>query len=173
MLRTVSVLVACAFVLGACAGAAPTKAVLPAETIAQISIVDTTVDVSTIGPQTAGRTVSAADVKAALEREAGVLRFEGGAAATRAQVEITSVNVLTAGQALLVGGESVMRGTVTLVDVATGRTLVTPQEISSGGGGYVLGGIIGAASLEDPKIEVAQMAKEFMRRARLALVGNN
>ncbi|MEO0914544.1 MAG: hypothetical protein AAFY59_16435, partial [Pseudomonadota bacterium] len=154
MKKTVSILAVCAFVLSACAGAAPTTAVLPAETIAQISIVDTTVDVSAMGPQSSGRAVSAADVKAAVEREAGILRYAGGPANARAFVAITSVNVLSAEQTLLVGGESVMEGTVTLVD-AQGNQLLTPQKITAGGGGYVLGGVIGAASLEDKNVEVA------------------
>ncbi len=173
MKKTISVLAVCAFVLSACAGSAPTKAVLPAETIAQISIVDTSVDVSAIGAQTEGRAVPAARVEAALKAEAGQLRFAGGPSNTRAVVKIASVNVLSAGQAVLLGGESVMSGTVALVDARTGATIVAPQKISAGGGGYVLGGVIGAASLEDRDVEVAQMAKEFMRRARIALVGSN
>ncbi|MHA3913703.1 hypothetical protein [Halovulum sp. GXIMD14793] len=160
-----------AVLLSACAGGAPKKAALSPEQAATLSVVDATVDVSAMGPNTEGRAVSAATVKRELESKAYLLKHRGGPRATRAIVRIENVNVINAAQSLLIGGESVMRGTVSLVDARTGAVIVPPVKLSSGGGGYVAGGIFGAASMEDRGTEVRQMATKFMQRARLALTG--
>ena len=61
--------------------------------------------------------------------------------------------------------------TVALLDARSGKEIVAPIDITSGGGGYKPGGLIGVMSMEDPETELKQLAQQFMTRARLALTG--
>jgi len=90
----------------------------------------------------------------------------------RAILSVNSVNIITAGQSIVVGGESVMTGTVALVDARTGQTILSPTRLSSGGGGWVAGGLIAVAIRDDAATELRQMSNEFVARARILTVGD-
>ncbi|MDP0929265.1 hypothetical protein Q0601_18940 [Paracoccus onubensis] len=164
---------AVAATLAACAGPAPKKPVLSAQQAQQISVREAQIDVSAIGAATSGRKVPASTVRDELRKASGVLLWSDGPRDAVAVVKIDSVNIIGVGQTVLIGGESTMRGSVSLVDAKTQDVIVPPQEISSGGGGYTPGGLIGAATLEDKNVETTQLATEFMRRARLAIYNPN
>ncbi|MEM8793915.1 MAG: hypothetical protein AAGE80_20060 [Pseudomonadota bacterium] len=157
--------------LAACASGPPPAALSP-EQAAEISIVETSVDLSSVGPTTSGREVGIDVVERAFdERQDFLLSGDGGRDA-RAELVVQNVNIITAGQSLFLGGESIMIGTVSLVDVADGAQIVAPVRIESGGGGYVLGGVIGALTLEDGDKEVQILTDRFLANAQAALVGS-
>ena len=162
-----------ALALAACAGPAPTESVVSEATRAQISISAVNVDVSAIGPTTKGRQVPAAAVEAELTNSANaLLRGRGaGNVPALATLTLTEVNIITIGQSMLVGGESVMKGTLTLSNARTGDIIIPPTEITSGGGGWVAGGVIAAATRDDPATELRQMSQEFAARAKILVFG--
>ena len=161
--------------LSACAGAPPTESVLDTATRSSLRIVEVDVDVSAMGPQTKGRIVPASNVKASVsEASNGLLRGKGkGPRAARAEIAISDVSIITAGQSIVIGGESLMQGTLRVVDARTGQQIVPPTEIVSGGGGWVAGGLIAAATRDDAYTEVRQMSLEFASRAQVLLFGNS
>lgn len=163
-----------AFAVSACAGAAPKESVLEEATRSNLRITEVVVDVSKMGEKTKGRAVPAANVKAALQQASdALLKGQGsGKRAARANIDVTSVVVINGAQSVLIGGESVMRGTITLVDAKTGAVIVPASELTAGGGGWVAGGIIAAATQEDPATELRQMSQEYASRARTLVFGN-
>ncbi len=172
--RRIFLLCFAAFGLAACAGPAPTTSALDAASRDNIVIADVAVDVAKMGAQTQGRPVPSSSVKSLLEREAASqLRGQGkGNRKVRAVLAIDNVNIITAGQSILVGGESTMSGTVSLVDPRSGQTLLAPTKVTSGGGGWVAGGLIAAATRDDAATELRQMSNEFVARARILTVGD-
>lgn len=162
-----------AALLSACAGSAPTTGVLAADQLETISVsADATkIDISALGLVTGGREARSQYVAEALERrKSGLELLRPGRPATPI-ITITSVNLITTAQTMLIGGESIMRGTVALEDAETGAVIVPPVEIEAGGGGYVLGGIIGAVTRDGDQEEISKMSAEFIKRARVALYG--
>ncbi|KGJ05887.1 hypothetical protein SAMN04487972_13819 [Paracoccus halophilus] len=157
--------------LAGCAGSAPDKAALTAEQTQLYTAQRADIDVSAVAEGSRGRKVSAEEIKAALESRSNLVKWRGGRTEAVVSIKVTSVNILSAGQSMMLGGESVMLGTVALLDARSGEPIVAPIEISSGGGGYYAGGIIGVMSLEDKNTELEQLAQQFMTRARLALTG--
>lgn len=172
MVKRFAALAAMAF-LAACAGPAPTGSSLEETTRESVRVTGVTVDVSDMGAMTAGRPMSAADVKTAVESAttAAIVGQGSGSRDTRANVRITSVTIIDVGQAALIGGESVMKGTVSLVDARSGNVILAPVEISAGGGGWVLGGLIAAATLKEPAEELRIVSAEFASRARTVILG--
>ena len=164
-----------AALLSACAASAPTTGALVASQIADLSVASDAaeIDISALGPVTGGREAPSRLVAEALDRNRGSLELLSDGRPATPIVTITGVNLITTAQTLLIGGESVMSGTVALVDQETGAVIVQPVEIESGAGGYVLGGVIGAATRDGDDEEIENMAREFMRRARIALYGPN
>lgn len=163
-----------AVAVSACSGAAPTGSALDPASRANIVISDVRVDTSKMGANTAGRQVPTTTVQSMVQREADVqLRGQGpGPRQARAILAQESVNIITAGQSILVGGESVMRGTVALQDVNTGETILALKESSSGGGGWTGGGLVAVATRDDAGTELRQMSNEFAARSRILLLGN-
>ncbi len=158
-------------VLSGCAGTAPETAALTTEQAQNFTVQRTEIDVSAIPEGSDGRKVSNSAIKAALEADAKYVTWRAGKTQAIVSIKVTSVNILSAGQSFLVGGESMMRGTVALLDARSGKEIVAPIDITSGGGGYKPGGLIGVMSMEDPETELKQLAQQFMTRARLALTG--
>ncbi|MEM9263800.1 MAG: hypothetical protein AAGA22_09490 [Pseudomonadota bacterium] len=161
--------------LAACAGSAPSDSALDAASRANISISDVVVDVSKVGAKTKGRAVPASSVKGFLELESAAKLVGHGRGKTpvKAVLNIESVSIITAGQSLIVGGESVMSGTVSLIDVKSGETVLAPQKLSAGGGGWTGGGLVAVATRDDAATEARQMSGEFVSRARILTLGNN
>jgi len=158
--------------LTACAGAGPESSVLDPASRNAINIQAVTVDVSAIGATTEGREVPATAVNRILEDEAAKLVGRGtGSTPTRVAIRLESVNLISAAQSIMIGGESIMKGTVSLVDARTGRVIITPREIDAGGGGWVLGGFVGAATRDDPATELRQMSEEFVDRTGVLIFG--
>lgn len=155
-------------VVSACAGPAPRRAALEADLLQRIKITGVNVDVSSLSSIRGGRRpVTAQDVKAAVEKEAKprLVGLGGGTQQATAVIRLTSVDLMTAAQAYLIGGESVVRGTVSVVDNGSGQTLMAPENVSSGGGGWVLGGVMGVLTMDDTDVEIQQLSAEFANRA--------
>ncbi len=169
--RNALAVVAIGAALAGCAGSAPKQAALTSEQVQNFSVQQADIDVSGVAAGSKGRKVSAASIKAALERRSDLVKWRVGKTPAIVDIKVTDVDILSAGRAFMIGGESVMRGTVALRDARSGAAIVAPIEISSGGGGYTPGGIISVVSLEDENTELDQLAQQFMTRARLALTG--
>ena len=157
--------------LSACAGPAPRGAAIPAELSAQLTVSSVAIDISEMGETTTGRQVPASAVKAILQREANALLVGQGSGSTRAQVNmaVTEVSLITGAQSFLIGGESIMRATVSVTDARTGETLLPATQLTSGGGGWVAGGLIAVATQEDADTELRQLSQEMSSRARILL----
>lgn len=161
--------------LAACAGPAPTESVLNVATRSNLQISQVTVDVSEMGARSKGRAVPAGAVKAMVS-DAGnaLLRGQGnGPRKARAELVVEDVNIITAGQSMLIGGESTMSGRLKLVDAKTGQPILESSTITSGGGGWVGGGLVAVATRDDPTTEMRQMSIEFASRARVLVFGQN
>lgn len=159
--------------LSACAGAPPKESALDAAMRSDVRITDVVIDVAKMGDKTTGRPVPASDVNAVMQQVAdGQLKGLGtGRRAVRVKIDVTSVNVINATQSILVGGESVMRGTLTLVDTQSGEVVLPATVVTSGGGGWVSGGLIAVATREQASTELVQMSHEFVARSRTLVFG--
>lgn len=159
-------------VLSACAAPGPTASVLDASSQEAVQIRSVSVSGAGMGATTSGEQVPTASVVAILEEEAQRLVGRGdGQTPTRVVIELESVNLITAAQSMLLGGESVMKGTVSLVDARDGRVILPPRAVESGGGGWIMGGLLGAASRDDPATELKQLSQEFVTRASVLIFG--
>ena len=159
----------------ACAGPAPQRAALETELLQRIRISAVSVDTSALGETTgSGRTVFTKEVKASVEKAAKsrLVGLGGGSQRATAVITLTSVNIISAGQAYVIGGESVMRGTVSVIDPSNGETLMKPVKLSSGGGGWVLGGLVAVVTMEDVNTELGQLSLEFSERAATLIAGS-
>lgn len=159
--------------LGACAGPAPKQSAIDSVTRANLRITDVTVDVSGMGTKTQGRAVSSATVQRTVG-ESGRIMFVGhgkGSRNARAVLAVDNVNIITAGQSIMIGGESTMSGTVSLVDARTGERILPPTKVTSGGGGWAAGGLIAVATRDDANTEVRQLSQEFVARSRILVFG--
>lgn len=158
--------------LTACAGAGPTESVLDETSRGSVVIQSVSVDGSALGATTDGQQVPSSTAVRALEAEAARLVGRGnGTTPTVVVMKLVSVNLISAAQSIVIGGESVMKGTVSLLNASTGEVIIPPQEIDAGGGGWVLGGIVGAATRDDPVTELRQMSAEFVDRAQVLILG--
>ncbi|QFT91881.1 hypothetical protein FIU86_03440 [Roseovarius sp. THAF9] len=159
--------------LAACAGPAPKESLLNEASRSNLRITEVVVDVSNMGEKTKGRAVSSESVKSLVTQSANVmLRGQGnGPRAARAELSVDDVNIITAGQSMLIGGESTMTGSLSLVDPRTGDVLLPPAKVSSGGGGWAAGGIIAVATRDDASTELRQMSQEFVARSRILVFG--
>lgn len=159
--------------LAACAGPAPEGSSLEPDVRKDIRIARVTVDTSTIGTETEGRAVSTDTVqKILLSTAEGILVGAGGGArSVDVEIGLSSVKIISAGQAMVLGGESIMKGKFRLRDTETREILVPPTEIEAGGGGWVLGGLVAAATLDDPRTELRDLSQEFSDRVMIAVFG--
>lgn len=167
-----------AFILGVltvmgCAGPAPKEAAISDSLGNSIIISSVSVDVSALGGQTEGRPYPVAEVKRIFEDTGRSELIDEGAGTRRVQVivRLASVKIIDAAQSVMIGGESVTKGTILIADARTGQVLMQPQEVTAGGGGWVLGGLMAAASLESEETEVRQMAEEFFDRSKVIIFG--
>ena len=159
--------------LAACAGPAPTGSVLEETSRANLKIVGTDVSVDKIGLSTKGRPVPADRVAVLVTAFAqqGLVGQGAGAREVNAVIDLESVNVITAGQSILIGGESVMAGKLSLVDARTGDELMPPTDVRAGGGGWVRGGFVAVAARDEAETEVSQMAQRFVERSKTLVFG--
>lgn len=160
-------------VIVACAGPAPKEAILDPETSKDIQIAAVVVDTSLLGPLTKGRPVPVSKVQTILEITARqvLVEHQDDIRDADIHIELTSVDIISGGRAIVIGGESIMKGSFILLDSKTGKTLIPPTRIEAGGGGWVLGGLAAAATLDDPDVEIRELSLEFARRIRTALFG--
>ena len=171
-LRRRSALLGICLMLSACASSGPTGSVLSPESQGSVVIQSVSVDSGAMGETTDGQQVPTSSVVRLLEEEAQRLVGRGeGSTPTRLMIELESVNLISAAQSAMIGGESIMKGTVSLVDARNGRVIIPPQSIDSGGGGWVMGGLIGAATRDDPATELRQLSREFIDRAGVLVFG--
>ncbi|MEL6119044.1 MAG: hypothetical protein AAFR49_05120 [Pseudomonadota bacterium] len=159
--------------LAGCAGPAPTGSVLEETSRANLKIVGTDVSVDKIGLSTKGRPVPAdrVDQLVTAFAQQGLVGQGAGAREVNAVIDLESVNVITAGQSILIGGESVMAGKLSLVDARTGDELMPPTDVRAGGGGWVLGGFVAVAARDEAETEVSQMAQRFVERSKTLVFG--
>ncbi|PXW66425.1 hypothetical protein C7964_10967 [Loktanella sp. PT4BL] len=167
-----SFLLGLGLLLAGCAGAGPTESMLDEASRNSVVIQSVSVDGSALGATTEGQQVPSSTAVRILEEEAARLVGQGaGATPTVVVIKLESVNLISAAQSILIGGESVMKGTVSLVNARNGQVIIPPQEIDAGGGGWVLGGIVGAATRDDPATELRQMSAEFVDRTQVLILG--
>ena len=166
-------LISAAAVLSACAGSAPTTGALAPTEVSTLSVAADAaeIDISALGAVTGGREAPTSVVAAALERNKAALELVSPGRNAIPVVTMTSVDLITSAQTIFIGGESIMKGTVSLIDAETREVIVEPVEIEAGAGGYVLGGFLGVATREGDDEEIEKMAAEFMQRARIGLYG--
>lgn len=95
----------------------------------------------------------------------------GGTRATR--VELTVLNLAFERNVAGLPGQNVavLRGTVSLVDQATGAVIVAPTEIFSTGVGWVADGDQPDVTQADRGTELTELAEQFVARARRVLLG--
>lgn len=168
-------LVFTAALLSACAASAPTTGALAPSEVSAISVANDAaeIDISALGATTSGREAPSSLVADALEKNKTALELLSPGKAAKPIIRITDVSLITTGQTILIGGESIMKGTVSLLNAETGAVIVEPVAIEAGAGGYVLGGLVGVATRDSDQAEIDKMAAEFMQRARIALYGPN
>ena len=159
--------------MAACAGPAPKGSSLDAAVSKNITIASVKVDASAIGEKTEGRAVSVETVQSILQSTADATLVGAGNGPRSADIEIalSSVKIITSGQAIVLGGESIMKGQFRLRDAITGEVLIPATKIESGGGGWVLGGLVAAATLEDPRTELRELSQKFSDRVLVAVFG--
>ncbi len=162
-----------ATLLTACAGAGPKGSALDDATRNSLRIEAVAVDISALGGVTQGQSASANSVKQIFKREAKKIVGTGpGPVPALINVRLGSVNLISTAQSLLIGGESVMKGTVTVLDRRNGNVIIPATVIDAGGGGWVLGGVVAAATRDDPATELRQMSQEYVDRIRVLVFGN-
>ena len=167
------IIVAAAAFLSACAASAPTTGALAPQEVLSLSVAPDApeIDISALGAVTGGRGAPTSLVATALETNRDALEVRSDGRPAIPVVVVTDVNLITTAQTILIGGESIMKGAVSLVDAETREVIVPPVAIEAGAGGYVLGGAIGAMTRDEDSVEIEKMATEFMQRARIALYG--
>ena len=144
---------------------------LPPDVAQDIYLAETRIDTSKLGSETGGRKVPVSQLKAALEREVRLRIKNRGNRTVRLDIDVTSANIVTAGQSILVGGSSHVTATVSVVDYNTGEVLMAPTQVRGTGGGYAPGGIIGALALPDRNTDVQNIAKGFAENLNIVLFG--
>jgi hypothetical protein len=160
-------------VIAACAGPAPEGPSLEATVSKSIHVENVKVNVSAMGAQTEGRAVSAATVQSILQSTAdeALVGAGSGPRSTEIEIDLSSVKIITSGQAFMLGGESIMKGQFRLRDSNTGEVLIPATMIEAGGGGWVLGGIVAAATLDDPRTELRELSQKYTDRIMVAVFG--
>ena len=168
-----SVLLGLGLLLTACASAGPTESVLDPATQKAIVIDSVTVDSSAMGATTAGQQVPTSTVVASLQNEAQRLVGRGeGTTPARVLITLESVNLIALVESALPGAESTMKGTVSLVDARSGRVILPPQAIESGGGGATRVGVFGVATRRDTAAELQVLSEGFVDTTGVLIFGN-
>ncbi|MEO0893986.1 MAG: hypothetical protein AAFY35_15400 [Pseudomonadota bacterium] len=159
--------------LAACAGADPTASVLDDVSRNAIKVTGANVIVTRMGDTTTGRVVASDRVQELLESYArqNLVGQGTGTRNVNALIDIESVNVINGAQSILIGGESVMAGSLSLVDARSGQVVMPPRNLKSGGGGWVLGGPLAVAVRDEADTEVAQMSQRFVERSKILIFG--
>ncbi|MEM7238849.1 MAG: hypothetical protein AAF501_13650 [Pseudomonadota bacterium] len=170
MLKNTFIALAFVAVLGACADLAPKGPALSPELARSITVEEVEVEVLVVDV-TSGREIPAAEVQRVLEASTDSLLLSFGARKSVMELRVTEVNILSVGQALFLGGQSVMSRDVALIDRETGNFIVQPITIDSRGGGWAPGGLIGVATMDDRDVELQQLANRFVAQARSAVFG--
>lgn len=102
------------------------------------------------------------EVQSAMER-----RFASGFDGSRPveiQVVVNSVNVVSSGQAMLIGGAHSLSATFKVVDAVTGEVLATNGNLSTAAG-YAPGGLIAAISEAASRDPVTRMSEGYAENA--------
>ncbi|WP_316015953.1 hypothetical protein [Roseobacter sp. HKCCA0434] len=119
-----------------------------------------------------GRDVTAEELSAALERAADeYMVWTGGDRPAIVSIDIEAVNIISAGQTMLVGGVSALQGTVSMTDAETGVQIGDAVTIITRGDGYAPGGLLGVVTMRETPLEVDALAEQFVRQARRVLLG--
>lgn len=143
----------------------------PQERLA-LRFVGAEVDVSGVKSSAAGRDVPQDMLARILDEEAArSLHWTVGSRAGVVVVEMERVDLLSAGQAIMVGGASFMKGRTRMLDAATGQPLTDWLPIEVRGGGYELGGLLGAAMIQERELELRGLSRNFMEQVRRTYLG--
>lgn len=166
MLRRSFIFLICCVALAGCA-----TQQLPSAVAQDIYLAETSIDTSKLGAQTSGRKVPTSQLKAAMEREIRLRIKNRGNRTVKLKIDVTSANIVTAGQSILVGGSSSVHAMVSVIDYNTGEVLMQPTKVFGTGGGYAPGGIIGALALPDRNKDVQNIARGFAENLNIVLFG--
>ena len=150
--------------------AAPT---LNSSTIRAVTFTGATVDARTLRADIETPDFNSITVRTEVERAAQreLVWDIGGTRPSRVELVVTDLT-FDGGEAGLFGrGVAVMRGTVSLVDAATGAQIVAPTEIFSTGIGWVADGTQPDITQADSGTELTELAEQFVARARRVLLG--
>ncbi|MEP5732616.1 MAG: hypothetical protein ABJL67_24965 [Sulfitobacter sp.] len=158
--------------LAACA-----EPLLDSQVAGNLQVVDVSVDVAQL-EKVRGRQNSIAPSRVQSDVRNTLLAYlkEGspGTRAVDADVVITSVNLVSPGQSLVVGGTSNIQGTLTVTDATTGEVILETTEVAGAAeGGYPLGGLIGAAvkASVTPEDDYKSTVVGFSKSVRKSLFG--
>ncbi len=159
--------------LAACASQQP---LAEPDVMQRLLVRQITVDTSQL-ERVSGRStnISPAQVRSDVQRalEGRLLgRGAGGGTPVRVTVDVTSVNLVSPGQSLLIGGVSQIVGTVTVDDFASAEVLVPETRVSGSGEGWSGGGVVGAVSRGTPEADYAQTVAGFANTVATRLLGN-
>jgi len=90
------------------------------------------------------------------------------------EISLSSVQLVSPGQSLLIGGTSAINGIVRVVDSNTGAILLDDKKlVGTAKGGYGAGGLIGALSTRKAEDDYKATVLGFATDARNALFGPN
>ncbi len=158
---------AAAFGLSACAN----TALLTPEQSANLSIRDVSVDVSGFTGVT-GRNITVSPAQ--LQQDLTVaLRSQLGASQSGTsdlRVSVSSLSLVSPGQALLIGGISTLQGVVEIKNIRTGEVILPATTVYGyADGGYAPGGVIGALAAGTPEEDYARTVASFASDLRIRL----
>ena len=119
-----------------------------------------------------GRDIDPAAVEAAVD-EAATRNLEWfvGSQDVVIALDITYLNILSSGQAMLLGGLSEMRANLSVYDAGGETLLAGPVQIVADGDGWAPGGLLSVAQMRPREAELAALADVLTERARRALLG--
>jgi len=158
--------------LSGCSANGPTASALDPKMRGGVKIEGVQVNYMEMGASTDGRKVGVSKVEKIFDQESERLVGLGdGMGMVTLYIAITSIRIIDGPQSVLLGGESIMKGNVTVSDKDTGHIILPATEIEAGGGGWVLGGFVGAMTMDDPATELRQMSEEFVDRIQVLILG--
>ena len=176
MLRTAFILGLTSFSLLGCSQPGVTEYVAPAldaQTVRAVTFTGAVVDASGLDRAFNVSDTRSVPVRASVETAAlAELVWDiGGARPAQVLLTVNSLEFERDVAGLFGQDVAVMRGTVSLVDAATGAVIVAPTDIFSTGIGWVADGDLPDVTQADRGTELTELAEQFVARARRVLLG--
>ena len=130
------------------------------------------VDVSDLQTQTIGQFIQFTDVDQAVSRAATrTMSWQAGEREAIVKLVVTRIEISSPNRPTLPGALSLMEGSVTLTDAATGAALGQTVLVRVNGEGWRIDGLTGAALERERRLELTRLAFQFTAVARRALLG--